>query len=173
MIRTAFLVLPMLGACAMPPLAPVHLACLERMEGHAESLKPAFAALGYRSEVHLRLDEYLADGRGFAKSVSTLGDSSAGGSIRLRPSRLCSDAVLARAVVAHEMAHVALQHRGTPSEGIVVLWDKPPRLESEANELAHAALVRSGDDTGAAKLVACWLGKCDGARLTREGFGRP
>ena len=89
MIRTATLVLIVfLGACAMPPSRPQLAACLARMEAHAASLRPAFAALGYRPEVQLRLDEDLVDGRGFRKSESTLGDASPGGSIRLRPSRL-------------------------------------------------------------------------------------
>ncbi|MCF8178923.1 MAG: hypothetical protein K9J74_10480 [Sulfuritalea sp.] len=137
------------------------------MKSHAASLEHAFAVLGFRSEVHPHLDEELADGRGFAKSVSTLGDASAGGNIRLRPSWICVAPVLARAVVAHEMAHVALQHRGVSSEGVVVAWAEPTRQETEANELAYAVLVRSGVDTRAARLVACWLEKCDDAGFTR------
>jgi hypothetical protein len=135
---------------------------MARMEAHVAHLRPGFDALGYRPEVRLRLDEDLADGRGFRKGDSTLGDASPGGEIRLRPSRLCADETLARAVVAHEMAHVALSHRGVPGNGIIVLWEKPHPLEMEANELAHAVLARSGGDAPSARLVACWLGRCGG-----------
>ena len=177
--KATLLLVLLLNACAMPPPRPELAACLARMEGHAASLRPAFAALGYRPEVQLRLDEDLVDGRGFRKSESTLGDASPGGSIRLRPSRLCADDVLARAVVAHEMAHVALRHRVVAGSGIVLLWDDPLRTEVEANQLAYAALERAGGDDRAAVTVGCWLGKCDsvsppargrprGARLRRE-----
>lgn len=165
MIRTAIPVLLMLlGACATPPSRPELAACLARMEAHAARLRPAFAALGYRPEVYLRLDEGLADSRGFRATENTLGDSLPGGLVRLRPSRLCADEVLARAVVAHEMAHVALQHRAVAGSGITLLWEKPPRMEMEANQLAHAALKHADADDPAARLVACWLGNCDGAR---------
>lgn len=171
-MRCVSLLLLLLGACALPPLSPAQQACLERMDHHANSLKPAFAALGYKPKILLLLDEDLADGRGFAKSTAILGDSSAGGTIRLRPSRLCSDEVLARAVVAHEMAHVALQHRGLPVEGVIASWDKPPGQETEANALAHAALLLSGGDARSARLVACWLGKCDDMQPQGKGNGR-
>lgn len=161
MTRMAIFLGVLLGACATVALGPEQAACLARMEAHAAHLQPAFAALGYRPEVYLRLDEDLADGRGFRKGDSTLGDASPGGAIRLRPSRLCADEVLARAVVAHEMAHVSLQHRGVPGSGVTVLWEKPPQQEIEADELAHAALLRAGGDPRAAMLVSCWLGKCE------------
>lgn len=150
----------LLGACATAAPGPELVACLARMEAHAANLRPAFAALGYRPAVYLRLDEDLADGRGFRKGMSTLGDASPGGAIRLRPSRLCADEVLARAVVAHEMAHVSLQHRGMAGSGVTVLSEKPPQQEVEADELAYAALLRAGGDGRAAMLVGCWLGKC-------------
>jgi len=156
---TVFLSL-LLGACAAAPPRPELAACLALMEVHAATLRPAFAALGHRPEVYLRLDEDLADGRGFRKGESTLGDASPGGAIRLRPSRVCVDEVLARAVVAHEMAHVALQHRVVPGSGVTVLWEKPAQQELEADELAFAALRRAGGDPRAAMLVNCWLGKC-------------
>lgn len=161
MIRTVMLLSLLLGACAATPPTPELAACLARVEAHAADLRPAFAALGYRPEVHLRLDEDMADGRGFRKTKSTLGDASPGGAIRLRPSRLCVDDVLARAAVAHEMAHVALQHRGVPGNGITLQWEKPPRQEVEADELAHAVLLRAGGDVRAAMLVSCWLGRCE------------
>lgn len=144
----------------MPPLKPELSACLARMEAHAATLLPAFAVLGYRPEVRLRLDEDMNDGRGFRQSESTLGDSLPSGSIRLRPSRLCADDVLGRAVVAHEMAHVALQHHGVAGSGITLLWEKRPWQEVEADELAYAALTRAGGDTRAAARVSCWLGRC-------------
>lgn len=169
MTRIAMLLLFLLSACAMPPPRPQEAACLARMEGHAASLMPAFAAMGHRPEVHLRLDEELVDGNGFAKSASILGDALPGGGIRLRPSRLCADDVLGRAVVAHEMAHVALQHRGAAGSGVTLLWDRPQQ-EIEADELAYAVLSRTAGDDRAAVLVSCWLGRCDA--LARPGVGR-
>ncbi len=169
MIRMALLVSLLLGACALPPPTPEQSACLDRMRAHAAELQPAFAALGYRPEVSLRLDEEMPDGRGFAKSDSILGDASPGGAVRLRPSRLCADEALARAVVAHEMAHVALQHRAIPASGVTLAWEPQP-LEVAANELAYAVLMRAGGDGRAARLIDCWLGRCapaerpDGAR---------
>lgn len=160
MVRAALLLSLLLGACAIVPPSPEHVACLARMEAHAAHLRPGFAALGYQPEFRLRLDEDLADVRGFAKGIAVLGDASPGGEIRLRPSRVCGDEVLARAVVAHEMAHVALRHRAVPGIGIIVLWEKPP-LETEADELAHAALLSAGGDPRPAQTVACWLGRCD------------
>lgn len=160
MTRSVPLVFLLLTGCAAPLLKPELSACLARMEAHAETLRPAFASLGYRPEVYLRLDEDMADGRGFRKSESTLGDASPSGVIRLRPSRLCADEVLAHAVVAHEMAHVSLQHRGLAGSGITLLWEKRPGQEIEADELAYAALKRAGGDARAAILVSCWLGRC-------------
>jgi hypothetical protein len=160
MVRAATLVSLLLGACAAAPPSPEHIACLARMEAHAAHLLPGFTALAYQPEYRLRLDEDLADGRGFPKGENILGDASPGGEIRLRPSRVCGDEVLARAVVAHEMAHVALRHRAVPGNGIIVLWEKPP-LETAADELAHAALLRAGGDPRPAQLVACWLGRCN------------
>lgn len=161
MKRATTLLLLLLGACAMPPPRPELAACLARMEGHAASLRPAFAALGYRPEVHLRLDEEMADGNGFRKAASVLGDALPGGSIRLRPSRVCADEVLGRAVVAHEVAHVALQHRGVAGSGITLLWENPAPQEVEADQLAYAALTQAGGNADAALLVRCWLGQCE------------
>lgn len=161
MFRPALLILLLLAGCATQPLTPELSACLSRMEGHAANLLPAFAALGYRPAVRLHLDEEMVDGNGFRKLASTLGDASPGGQVRLRPSRLCADDVLARAVVAHEMAHVALQHRGVMGSGITFLWEKPPRQEVEADELAYAVLRRAGSDPRAARLVSCWLDRCE------------
>ncbi len=162
MTRITLVLSLLLGSCAMPPLAPELTACLARMEGHAADLMPAFDALGYRPDVHLRLDDDLADVRGFRKPASTMGDALPGGSIRLRPSHVCADDMLGRAVVAHEMAHVVLQHRGVAGSGVTLLWETRPRQEVEADELAYAALTRAGGDARAAVLVSCWLGKCDG-----------
>lgn len=161
MTRMVVFLFVLLGSCAVVPPRPELAACLARMETHAANLRPTFTAMGYRPEVYLRLDEDLADGRGFRKSESTLGDASPGGAIRLRPSRLCADEVLARAVVAHEMAHVSLQHRSVPGSGVTALWEKPSQQEIEADELAYAVLMRAGGDVRAAMLVSCWLGKCD------------
>lgn len=171
MNRSAPIFFLLLASCAMPPLKPELSACLARMEAHATTLRPAFAALGYRPDVRLRLDEDMNDGRGFRQSESTLGDSLPNGNVRLRPSRLCVDDVLGRAVVAHEMAHVALQHRGVAGTGITLLWEKRPWQEIEADELAYAALTRAGGDTRAAALVSCWLGKC-GGKVRPEGMPR-
>lgn len=168
MVRVAILLSLLLGACAAVPPSPEYIACLARMEVHAVHLRPGFAALGYQPEFRLRLDEDLADGRGFPKGQAILGDASPGGEIRLRPSRVCRDEVLARAVVAHEMAHVALRHRGVPGTGVIVLWEKQP-LETEADELAHAALLRAGGDPRPAQLVACWLGRCNKPGMPGRG----
>lgn len=159
----------LLGACAVPPLAPELRACHARMEVHLASLMPGFAALGYRIEVRPRLDEALVDGRGFPSSGSTMGDASPGGAIRLRPSHVCADDSLGRAVLAHEIAHVALQHRGMAGSGVTLQWEKPPRIETEANELAYAVLKRVGGDARAVYLVGCWLGKCNGAGQPDRG----
>jgi hypothetical protein len=168
MNRLAPVFFVLLASCALPPLKPELSACLSRMEAHAETLRPVFAALGYRPEVRLHLDEDMDDGRGFRQSTSTLGDSLPSGRIRLRPSRLCTDDVLGRAVVAHEMAHVALLHRGVAGSGITLAWEKRPQQEIDADELAYAALTRAGGDTRAAVLVSCWLGKC-GGKVRPEG----
>lgn len=168
MMRMVSFVFVLLAGCAMPPPRPELASCLARMEGHAASLMPAFASLGYRPDVRLQLDEDLADGRGFRQSANILGDASPGGGIRLRPSRLCADDALGRAVVAHEMAHVALLHRGVAGSGITLSWEPPPRLEVEANELAYVALKRAGGDGHAAVVVSCWLGRCDGIARPRR-----
>ncbi len=168
MVRATILLSLFLGACAIAPPSPEQIACLARMEAHAAHLRPGFVALGHLPEFRLRLDEDLADGRGFPKGIAILGDASPGGEIRLRPSRTCGDEVLARAVVAHEMAHVALGHRAVPGNGIIVLWEKPP-LETAADELAHAVLVRAGGDPRPAQLVACWLGRCNTPGLPGRG----
>jgi len=171
MIRMALLVSLLLGACALPPPTPEQSACLDRMRAHAAELQPAFAALGYRPEVSLRLDEEMPDGRGFAKSDSILGDASPGGLVRLRPSRLCADEALARAVVAHEMAHVALQHRAMPGSGVTLAWVPQP-LEVAANELAYAVLTRAGGDGRAVRVIRCWLHGCAPAERPEGGRGR-
>jgi hypothetical protein len=168
MVRAAILLFLFLGACAAVPPSPEQLACLGRMEAHAAHLRPGFAALAYQPAFRLRLDEDLSDGRGFSKGGSILGDASPGGEIRLRPSRVCGDEMLARAVVAHEMAHVALRHRAVSGTGIIVLWEKRP-LETEADELAHAALLQAGGDPRPAQLVACWLGRCNKPGLPSRG----
>jgi hypothetical protein len=168
MIRIALLLL--LSGCASALPGPDMVACLTRMENHAASLKPVFAAMGYRFDVHLRLDEELTDGRGFSKSESVMGDASPGGAIRLRPSRLCANDMLGRAVVAHEMAHVALQHRAVAGSGIIVLWEQRSPQEVEADKLAYAVLRQAGGDSGAAALVSCWLGKC--GSLGNPGWNR-
>lgn len=171
MMRIAMILSLLLGACALPPPTPEQAACQARMQSYAADLQPAFAGLGYRPQVDLRLDEEMLDGRGFAKPDSILGDASPGGVVRLRPSRLCADGALARAVVAHEMAHVALQHRAVPGSGVTLSWVPQP-LEVAANELAYAALVRAGGDPRAARLIHCWLGNCAPAERPDSGRGR-
>lgn len=160
-----------LSGCASTPLTPDQVACLERMEQHVVALRPAFAALGYTPPVYLRLDEDMADTRGFRKSNNVLGDAVASGNIRLRPSRVCVNEALARGVVAHEMSHVALGHRGVIGTGVTIAWEKPAEQEIEADELAYRVLFKSGSDPRAAGFLYCRLGACGG--LPPAPKGRP
>jgi hypothetical protein len=95
---------------------------------------------------------------------------------------LCGDDAVARAVIAHEMAHVALQHRGTPGTGVVLEWEVPPQ-EVEADRLALEVLRRTGGHPAAERLLACHLSNCGGMagpamrrpgmRLLPENGARP
>lgn len=132
------------------------------MEQHVAALRPTFTALGFTFPVYVRLDEEMADARGFRKSSNVLGDAVTSGTIRLRPSRVCADEALARGVVAHEMAHVALGHLGVINTGLTLAWEKPPQQEIEADELAMRVLLCSGSDPQAVEFLNCRLGACGG-----------
>ncbi len=133
---------------------------MARMQAHVSSLMPAFQALDYRFDVNLSLDENMYDPRGFRSSGNVLGDATAGGRIRLRPSALCRNDALARAVVAHEMSHVALRHVGMQGSGVVLSWEGPPPVEMEADRLAYKVLQKAGGDRRAIIYVRCWLDGC-------------
>lgn len=153
-----------LSACApLPPYPPGFAACYERMQRHAADLLPAFAALGYRPAVRLSLDEKLPDPNGLRAMNDVMGDAVPNGRIRLRPRPLCADDAMAWAVVAHEMAHVALQHRGVPGTGLVLEWDGPPQQENEADALGLAALRRIGGHTASERFLECRLRDCGGS----------
>lgn len=170
-----------LAGCALAPPSPLLTACQQRMDRHAAQLLPGFHALGYRPEVQLRLDDEMRDGRGFRQSGEVLGDASPGGRVRLRASRLCGDDAAARAVIAHEIAHVALQHRGSPGTGVVIEWEVSPQ-EVEADRLALEVLRRTGGHAAAERFIECHRNDCDGMAgpaLRRPGMrplpggGRP
>lgn len=150
-----------LAGCAAAPPAPLQTACQQRMDRHAAELLPGFHALGYRPAVQLRLDDEMRDGRGFRQSGEVLGDASPGGRVRLRAARLCRQDAVARAVIAHEIAHVALQHRGTPGTGVVLEWEVPPQ-EVEADRLALEVLRRTGGYPAAERFIECHRGNCGG-----------
>lgn len=155
-VQAALLFLLLLGACATPPLSPQASACLERLRAQGEGLLPHFAALGYEVRMHVLLDEELADSRGFRAPANVLGDATAGGRIRLRPSVLCPNPSLARAVIAHEMSHVALRHMGSVGTGVTLAWEGPPPQEREADELAYRVLERAGGDRLSLDYVRSW-----------------
>ncbi|MDK9725525.1 MAG: hypothetical protein OEL88_11610 [Sterolibacteriaceae bacterium MAG5] len=151
----------LLAACTTTqPYPKEYAACYERVQQHAAQLMPVFAALGYRMEPDVRLDEDMVNNRGFRAPDDVLGDAIPNGRIRLRPSRVCASESLARAVLAHEMAHVALQHRGVRGTGVTLAWEKPPQQEIEADGLALKVLRQAGGYPGAVTYVACRLGSC-------------
>jgi len=153
-----------LGACTTTqPYPREYAACYEMVQRHAAQLLPVFETLGYRPEIHLQLDDEMRSGRGFRKPDNVLGDAIPSGRIRLRPSRLCGNDAVARAVLAHEMAHVALQHRGAPGSGLVLEWERPAQHETEADELALAVLRKAGGNPLSARYIECRLGACGGA----------
>jgi hypothetical protein len=154
------------GCATVPPYPPQYAACHERVLQHAGQFMPGFAALGYRPEVRIYLDEEMRDGRGFRAPDNVLGDALPWGRIRLRPAAVCGSDYLARAVLAHEMAHVALQHKGVPGTGLVLAWEKPPQQETEADALALKVLRESGSDWQSIHYIECRLGKCDAAGTT-------
>lgn len=151
------------GCTTTQPYPREHAACYERMQQQAAQLLPAFEALGHRPEIQLHLDEEMRDGRGFRQSPDIMGDALPGGRVRLRPSRVCDNVAIGRAVVAHEMAHVALQHRGAPGSGIVLQWERPPQQEMEADELALAVLLKAGGSPLAVRFIECRLRGCGGS----------
>lgn len=163
----ALLVLPV-GCAVVPPQSPAHAACLQRMNAGAEKLLPGFAALGYRPQVRLQLDDDMRAG-GFRQPGAVLGDATPGGRIRLRTAAVCGDPVAARAVLAHEMAHVALGHLGAPGTGITLEWEKPPQQEIEADRLALEVLRRIGGDPAAERFLECHMTSCAGAPAPRRG----
>lgn len=169
----------LVGCAVVPPQSPEQAACLRRMEGHAAQLLPGFAALAHRPVVRLQLDDDMRDGRGFRQSGAVLGDALPDGRIRLRASGVCGDEVVARAVVAHEMAHVALQHRGMPGTGVIVEWEKPPPQEIEADRLALDVLRRTGGHPLSERFIECHLTNCTAvlpgrpARRSAGGDPRP
>ena len=149
-------------ACAVAPAqSPQQAACLQRMNTHVVELLPGFAALGYRPAVHLQLDDEMRNGRGFRQRDGVLGDALPGGRIRLRAESVCGSEFVARAVVAHEMAHVALKHIGMPGNGITLEWEKPPQQEVEADRLALDVLRRTGGHPRAERFIECHLTGCD------------
>lgn len=162
------------GCAVAPPQSPAVGACLQRMNAHAAELLPGFVALGYRPEVRLQLDDDMRAG-GFRQPGGVLGDATPGGRIRLRTSAVCGDAVAARAVLAHEMAHVALKHQGMPGSGVTLEWEKPPQQEVEADRLALDVLRRLGGDPAAERFLECHMTSCASAPFPRRsgaGGGR-
>lgn len=151
-----FLILPLLAACAT--LSPEQQACEKRMEALADRLMPGFEKLGYKPRVAIRIDEKLANGRGFPSPSRVVGDSSPGGGIRLRPV-VCSNDGLASIVVAHEMSHVALAHWTASSSSAVLAWEASPR-ELEADALARRVLEVSGAPKQLLDFLSCRLGQC-------------
>lgn len=151
--------------CGCAPIQPYpdgYAACYARMRRHADDLLQGFAALGYRPAVKLQLDEKMPDAYGLNSMQDVLGDAKPDGRIRLRASAVCADDELARAVVAHEMAHVALEHRGSPSTGLVLAWEGPPKNENEANALGLAVLRRIGGHPLSERQLECRLTDCAG-----------
>jgi hypothetical protein len=151
----------LLAGCAT--VTPESAACLARMKHHAVQVEPGFAALGYTFGYSIVLEEGLYSNRGFPSPPHVMGDALPSGRIRLRPSWVCGDDVQAQAVVAHEMAHVALQHRNTDTSGISLEW-APPRHELEADALGLKALQKAGAPRAAWKFLDCRLGQCEGRR---------
>ena len=171
-ILLSILVLLPTGCAVAPAQSPAHAACLQRMNARAAELLPGFVALGYRPEVRLQLDDDMRAG-GFRQPGEVLGDATPGGRIRLRTSAVCGDAVAARAVLAHEMAHVALKHQGTPGTGVTLEWEKPPQQEIEADRLALDVLRRLGGHPAAERFIECHMTSCTGMPLPRRsGAGR-
>jgi len=168
--------LPLLAGCAAaPPQSPAQQACLERMNAHAKELLPGFAVLGHRPEVRIQLDGEMRAG-GFRQPGEVLGDATPGGRIRLRTTAVCGDRAAARAVLAHEMAHVALRHHGTPGTGVTLEWEKPPQQEIEADRLALEVLRATGGDPAAERFLECHMTNCAGTPLPRRsgaGAARP
>jgi len=177
--RAAFLVALLAAACADVRTYPrEHAACLERLQRDAEHLLPGFEALGYRPAlVQFQLDEDMRGVRGFRKADDVMGDALPSGLIRIRPSRVCGNPDIGRAVVAHEMAHVALQHKGVPDTGLVLEWEGAPRQEKEADALALRVLRKTGGPLAAEHFVACrQLTECNPATTGSGGppaFRRP
>lgn len=164
----AFWLVAALSACApLQPFPPGYAACYQRMERHAAALLPGFAALGYQPSVRLFVDEKLPDVYGLHAMSDVLGDALPSGRVRLRASSVCANDTLAQAVVAHEMAHVALQHRGAPTTGVVLTWEGLPPQEREADALALAVLRRINGYPLAMRFLECHSNECGGAAGAR------
>jgi hypothetical protein len=165
-------------SCACAPAKPYperYAACYQRMEKHAAELAPGFSALGYQPKIHLSLDDRMPDAYGLHAMSDVMGDALPSGRIRLRPATLCNNDALARAVVAHEMAHVALQHRGAPSTGLVLEWEGDPPQEKEANALGLAVLRKVGGYPFSERFLECRLRDCSpgGASAFNPAFRVP
>lgn len=159
----ALLATVFVAACVSnQPYPQEYAACYQGVQRHMAELMPVFNAMGYRMEIDLRLDDQMLSSRGFRQPEDILGDAIPSGRIRLRPSRVCVNPSLARAVLAHEMSHVALQHLGVTGTGVTLEWEKPPKQEIEADELALKVLRRAGGYPGAVAYVTCRLGPCQG-----------
>lgn len=144
------------AACAdVRPYPREYAACFDRLQRDAAQLLPGFEAFGYRPLVQFQLNEDMRNARGFRKTDDVMGDAVPSGLIRIRPSRVCGNPVIARAVVAHEMAHVALQHKGVPDTGLVLEWEGAPSQEKEADALALSVLRKSGGPAQAEHFIEC------------------
>ena len=152
----------LLAACASVPEDPN--GCLPRMKKFAQALEPGFAALGYTFSYSIALEENLYSNWGFPSPPQVMGDAVSSGRIRLRPSRVCGDDRLGFAVVAHEMAHVALRHYNSETTGITLEW-APAKEELEADDLGLRALRKIGASPRVWKLLECRLGQCGEGRL--------
>jgi len=152
------LLLPLLAGCVTTSPDPARAACQSRMEKLSEQLLPGFAAAGYRPTVVVLLDDKLFNGRGFPSAPEVLGDSMVGGRVRLRP-QLCDEEAMAVIVMAHEMAHIALNHHGTLATGVNLAWETP-RHEAEADALALTVLKKLHAPKAMLDYLTCRLGQC-------------
>lgn len=161
------------GCVSTQPYPQEYAACYQGVQRHAAELMPVFNAMGYRMEIDLRLDDQMLSNRGFRQPEDILGDAIPSGRIRLRASRVCVNTSLARAVLAHEMAHVALQHMGVTGTGVTLEWEKPPKQEIEADELALKVLRQAGGYPASVAYVTCRLGPCQGQSAGGSAYRVP
>ncbi|GEM_PF-4040811 len=171
MRRCAVMVAVLAAACAeVKPYPEQYATCYERLQRDAAQLLPGFEAYGYRPGVRFQMDENLRGGNGFRKANEVMGDALASGHIRVRPSRVCGNPAVGRAVVAHEMAHVALRHKGVPETGLVLEWEGMPQQEQEADALALKVLRSTGGPLQAEHFIECRRLVCDESSAV---FGSP